>query len=228
MDGVATASSVRYRFSEDQHEEADMPWTEFEDWLLQDTFARYAIGSGKHVLWNRMVTEVPELIGRTPQEARRRWLHITGRLTDQRQGGGSGAAAAAAKQRSGSGSSGAPDVETFYLQPPLLHDWEELEDGSFEGSVEGMGGLADGVLVRTRGVDLAGRRVADQYVRTECGAVFELGARRGADDDAATTALAPVASAFAAAAPLLALASAAAVLGATVLTHHVQLEVFVV
>ncbi|CAM9959874.1 unnamed protein product, partial [Phaeothamnion confervicola] len=63
---------------------SQLPWTEIEDWLVQDTFPRrvvvskmladslYAIGSGKHVMWRRMVMEVPELLGRTPAQARSR------------------------------------------------------------------------------------------------------------------------------------------------------------
>lgn len=74
-----------------------------------------------------------------------------------------------------------------------------------------------------------GRRVSDHYIRTECGAVFELGARRNDSDGGSDASpAARVSATLAKAAPLLALASMAAVAGATVLTHHVQLEVFVV
>ncbi|CAM9451870.1 unnamed protein product, partial [Sphacelaria rigidula] len=79
------------------------PWSEFEDWLLQDTYPRYVIGSGKHVLWQRMVREVPELMERSPQEARQRWLRLTGRLDIQ-----------------GEQLPGSPPLDSFYLQVDMI------------------------------------------------------------------------------------------------------------
>lgn len=67
--------------------------------FFSDFALRYAIGSGKHVLWRRMVREVPELMERSPQEARQRWLRLTGRLGHER----------------GQRSDG-PPVDSFYLQ----------------------------------------------------------------------------------------------------------------
>jgi hypothetical protein len=129
--------------SQEQQHFGEDPWTEVEDWLLQDTFARFAIGSGKHVLWRRMVQEVPELVNRSPDDARQRWLHLTGRQSSQ-----SAAAAAAA--------GGKPATDSFYVQPPLLEDWLELDDGTFEGTLSGWQGLSDGITVRTSGVELQG------------------------------------------------------------------------
>lgn len=73
---------------------------------------RYAIGSGKHVLWRRMVREVPELMGRTPQEARERWLRLTGRLSAGGGGGGSG-------REGGEAVAGSPALDNFYVQVGL-------------------------------------------------------------------------------------------------------------
>eukprot|EP00953_Heterococcus_sp_UTEX-ZZ885_P033325 17347-Heterococcus_DN1.PRE.1 len=126
---------------QEQQHFAEDPWNEVEDWLLQDTFARFAIGSGKHVLWRRMVQEVPELVNRSPDDARQRWLHLTGRQSSQ-----SAAAAAAV--------GGKPATDSFYVQPPLLENWLELDDGTFEGTLSGWQGLSDGITVRTSGVEL--------------------------------------------------------------------------
>lgn len=133
----------------------------------QDTFARYAVGSGRHVLWHRMVTEVPELIGRSPDAVRSRWLHLTGRLrhSDQRSHHhrhnhptttAASATATAVAEAVETRTEGAPDLATFYLQPPLLKEWIELPEGGFEGSVQGLGGVADGVTLRTREVEPEG------------------------------------------------------------------------
>ena len=65
---------------------------------------RYVIGSGKHVLWRRMVKEVPELMGRTPQEARQRWLRLTDRSRESRGDGGRDHIP------------GSPSLDKFYLQ----------------------------------------------------------------------------------------------------------------
>jgi hypothetical protein len=130
--------------SQEQQHFAEDPWNEVEDWLLQDTFARFAIGSGKHVLWRRMVQEVPELVNRSPDDARQRWLHLTGRQTSSHS-----AAAAAAV-------GGKPATDSFYVQPPLLENWLELDDGTFEGTLSGWQGLSDGITVRTSGVELQG------------------------------------------------------------------------
>lgn len=73
---------------------------------------RYAIGSGKHVLWRRMVREVPELMERTPQEARERWLRLTGRLSAGGGEGGSG-------REGGEIMAGSPALDNFYIQVGL-------------------------------------------------------------------------------------------------------------
>ena len=50
-----------------------------------------------------------------------------------------------------------PDVDNFYQQPPLLEQWEELDNGSFEGSIFGLNGVADGVIIKTSAVSPTGR-----------------------------------------------------------------------
>jgi hypothetical protein len=135
--------------SREQQQFAEDPWNEFEDWLLQDTYPRYVIGSGKHVLWRRMVQEVPELVNRSPDDARQRWLHLTGRQTSSQ----SAAAAAGGK----------PATDSFYVQPPLLENWLELDDGTFEGTLSGWQGLSDGITVRTSGVELQGEHHVSIY-----------------------------------------------------------------
>lgn len=71
---------------------------------------RYAIGSGKYVLWRRMVREVPELMERTPQEARQRWLSLTGRLGGGVNGEGG------REEEGGHRVPGSPALDTFYVQ----------------------------------------------------------------------------------------------------------------
>ena len=86
-----------------------------------------------------MCVEVPELMHRSPMEARQRWLHLTGR-----------------SRLPSEHATGAPDLDRFYVQPPLLEAWTEHEDGSFEGLLTGWRGLADGSTVRTNAVELPG------------------------------------------------------------------------
>ena len=71
----------------------------------------------------------------------------------------------------------------------------------------------------------AGRHVGDHFVVTQCGTVFELGSRKA---EPAETPLERMRSSLTTAGPLLAVAGVAAVVGSTLLTHHIQLEVFVV
>jgi hypothetical protein len=71
----------------------------------------------------------------------------------------------------------------------------------------------------------AGRHVGDQYVRTACGTVFELGSRRAAAEE---TRIESLRRSLVSSAPLLAAAGTAVVVGSTLLSHHVQLSVFVV
>ncbi|CAM9257630.1 unnamed protein product [Ectocarpus sp. 12 AP-2014] len=198
---------------------AEAAWTEFEDWLLQDTYSRYAIGSGKHVLWRRMVREVPELMERTPQEARERWLRLTGRL---RAGGGE-----EGNGREGGGAmTGPPALDNFYVQPPVLEQWEEIVEGegmgSFRGNVYGQRGLADGTAMTTAPIDISGRKIQDQYVATQCGVVYELGERRETD------LVSQASSKMLRIAPATVLAVAGAFYALTALSHHIQVEVFVI
>lgn len=189
--------------------EIGAPWDEFEDWLLQDTYSRYAIGSGKHVLWRRMVREVPELMERSPKEARQRWLRLTGRLGNEEEQLSDG-----------------PPLDSFYLQPPVLEEWEEVAGsdgiGSFRGKVFGQRGLADGTAMTTAPVDVDGWRIQDQYVATKCGVVYELGERRRVD------LVGQAQSKLLKFAPVTGLALATAFYALTVLSHHVQVEVFVI
>ncbi|CAM9753127.1 unnamed protein product [Ectocarpus sp. 4 AP-2014] len=198
---------------------AEAAWTEFEDWLLQDTYSRYAIGSGKHVLWRRMVREVPELMERTPQEARERWLRLTGRLSAGGGEGGSG-------REGGQLMAGSPALDNFYIQPPVLEQWEEIVEGegmgSFRGNVFGQRGLADGTAMTTAPIDTSGRKIQDQYVATQCGVVYELGERR--ETDLASQA----SSKMLKIAPATVLALAGALYALTALSHHIQVEVFVI
>lgn len=60
-----------------------------------------------------MVREVPELMERTPQEARQRWLRLTGRLGEG--GGGSGRGEAGGDQVPGS-----PALDAFYVQVGVI------------------------------------------------------------------------------------------------------------
>eukprot|EP00903_Cladosiphon_okamuranus_P011793 g11083.t1 len=192
-------------------------WTEFEDWLVQDTYSRYAIGSGKYVLWRRMVREVPELMERTPQEARRRWLRLTGRLGGGIDGQGG---------REEEGGAGSPVLDTYYVQPPVLEQWEEIVEGdgigSFRGNVFGQRGLADGTAMTTAPVDVSGKKIQDQYVATQCGVVYELGERRETDI------VVQASSKMLKIAPATVLALAGAFYALTALSHHVQVEVFVI
>ncbi|CAM9618415.1 unnamed protein product [Ectocarpus sp. 6 AP-2014] len=198
---------------------AEAAWTEFEDWLLQDTYSRYAIGSGKHVLWRRMVREVPELMERTPQEARERWLRLTGRLSAGGAEGGSG-------RERGEVMAGSPTLDNFYIQPPVLEQWEEIVEGegmgSFRGNVFGQRGLADGTAMTTAPIDISGRKIQDQYVATQCGVVYELGERRETD------LVSQASSKMLKIAPATVLALAGAFYALTALSHHIQVEVFVI
>lgn len=54
--------------------------------------------------------EVPELMERTPQEARQRWLRLTGRL-----GGGINGEGGREEER-GDRAPGSPALDTFYVQ----------------------------------------------------------------------------------------------------------------
>eukprot|EP00752_Nemacystus_decipiens_P013338 g11808.t1 len=199
---------------------AGAAWTEFEDWLVQDTYSRYAIGSGKYVLWRRMVREVPELMERTPQEARQRWLRLTGRL-----GGGINGERGREKERRDM-VPGSPVLDTFYVQPPVLEQWEEIVEGegigSFRGNVFGQRGLADGTAMTTAPVDVSGRKIQDQYVATQCGVVYELGERRETDM------VVQASSKMLKIAPATVVALAGAFYALTALSHHVQVEVFVI
>eukprot|EP00639_Heterosigma_akashiwo_P026967 CAMPEP_0194690368 /NCGR_PEP_ID=MMETSP0295-20121207/18273_1 /TAXON_ID=39354 /ORGANISM="Heterosigma akashiwo, Strain CCMP2393" /LENGTH=152 /DNA_ID=CAMNT_0039579803 /DNA_START=117 /DNA_END=572 /DNA_ORIENTATION=+ len=47
-----------------------LPWTEVQDYVLQDNYGRYCVGSGRYVLWARMAAELPELVGRRPEALR--------------------------------------------------------------------------------------------------------------------------------------------------------------
>lgn len=51
------------------------------------------------MLWRRMVREVPELMERSPKEARQRWLRLTGRLGNEEEQLSDG-----------------PPLDSFYLQ----------------------------------------------------------------------------------------------------------------
>ncbi|CAM9543529.1 unnamed protein product, partial [Choristocarpus tenellus] len=188
----------------------DCSWGDFEDWLIQDTYSRYVVGSGKHVLWRRMVREVPELMGRTPGEARERWLKLTSRLE-------------------GDSTPGSPKLEDFYLQPPVLEGWEEevvdsVKTGSFCGRVFGQKGLADGAPVTTACVDVTGRRLEDQYIITQCGVVYELGEKKPVDIVSEAKGFGGMLKV----APVTLLALSTAFYAATILSHHLQVEIFVV
>ncbi|CAM9312801.1 unnamed protein product [Discosporangium mesarthrocarpum] len=184
------------------------PWGEFEDWLIQDTYSRYAIGSGKHVLWRRMVREVPELMDRYPAEVRERWLELTGRVKGEQ-------------------TPGAPRLDNFYLQPPVLEGWEEVAEESstvaFRGRVFGQKGLAEGAQVTTAGVDVTGKRIEDQYVVTQCGVVYELGEPKSAVAGAQESF-----GGLLKMSPVSALALSTAFYAFAVLSHHLQVEIFVV
>ncbi|CAM9302629.1 unnamed protein product, partial [Hapterophycus canaliculatus] len=181
---------------------------------------RYAIGSGKHVLWRRMVREVPELMERTPQEVRQRWLRLTGRI-----GGGSGEGG---RGERGERAPGSPALDAFYVQasPPVLEQWEEIVEGegmgSFRGNVFGQRGLADGTAMTTAPVDVSGRKIQDQYVATQCGVVYELGERLETD------LVGQASSKMLKIAPATVVALAGAFYALTALSHHVQVEVFVI
>lgn len=56
--------------------------------------------------------EVPELMERTPQEARERWLRLTGRLSAGGGEGGSG-------REGGEVMAGSPALDKFYIQVGL-------------------------------------------------------------------------------------------------------------
>ncbi|CAM9706281.1 unnamed protein product [Scytosiphon promiscuus] len=201
---------------------AGAAWTEFEDWLIQDTYSRYAVGSGKHVLWRRMVREVPELMERTPQEVRQR---VRGTLCLHRETFGGSASA------SGCSFHSLPRPEDEFVStpspdPPVLEQWEEIVEGegmgSFRGNVFGQRGLADGTAMTTAPVDVSGRKIQDQYVATQCGVVYELGERRETD------LVGQASSNLLKIAPATVVALAGAFYALTALSHHVQVEVFVI
>lgn len=94
-----------------------------------------------------MVREVPELMERTPQEARQRWLRLTGRL-----GGGSNGESG----RVGEGGDkvpGSPALDTFYVQVIYTH---------------GRAGGADTVFSALFVSDQLGRQRRDDAGYTDC------------------------------------------------------------
>jgi hypothetical protein len=185
-----------------------LPWSEMEDWLVQDAFERFSIGDGRYVMWRRLVMEVPELLGRSPEDARARWLELTGKREMEEQ--------------------------PFYEQPMVLERWEDLGTGSFSGCVVGHPGVADGTLLQTAPVDLDGRHLSEMYIKTRGGVVYELGSSLLSDGSIALVGgeiLRGAAQGAASVMPL-ALGTAATIasvmtIGA-ILTHHLQIEVFIV
>jgi len=131
-----------------------LPFTEIEDYVLQDNYTRYVVGSGKYVLWLRMANELPELMGRSPKDLRARWLELNAR------------------------GSGVSDFR--HLQPPLLENWawadkEGISSRSMIGNIHFYQGLAEGSEITTAPVCLNNCQIEDQYISTECGTVFQLG-----------------------------------------------------
>jgi len=205
-------------------------WDERELWALEDAVPRYAIESGRHVLWDRLARDVPELVMRSAYELRACWLDppVTlqkGNLKD------------------------AP-VEC----PPRLEQWERLEDGSVRGVLYGVLGVRDGCVRATvAAIPAAAGSVAEAEqwcVRTRDGDVFQLGhelrASTGAlgseqsDNSVASSAgkadamvmstVIATAATFATPAMLLALLAGGALLatGGHVHIPHVDVNIFVV
>lgn len=134
-------------------------WSERELWALEDSVPRYTVHCdrrGPLVLWRRMQVDVPELVGRSLDELRARWLseHAAGSVEAQ-----------AARAES----------------PPCLEGWERLTDSSYRGQLTSVAGVRGGLLA-TIAVDpsspLASRAEAELWcVRSISGDLFELGAR---------------------------------------------------
>lgn len=133
-------------------------WSEREAWALEDSVPRYTVHCdrrGPLVLWRRMQVDVPELVGRSLDELRARWV---------------------AEHAADSVEAEAARAES----PPCLEDWERLTDGSYRGKLTSVAGVR-GDLLATIAVDpgnpLASRAEAELWcVRSISGDLFELGA----------------------------------------------------
>ena len=132
-------------------------WEERELWALEDAVPRYAVDSGRFVLWDRLALDVPEFCKRrSAEELRTCWLDPPlplqkGHLAD------------------------APAES-----PPRLEEWERLEDGSVRGVLYGVAGVQDGgvrATVTALPADLGGSVAEAEAwcVRTQDGAIFQLG-----------------------------------------------------
>ena len=131
-------------------------WDKRELWALEDSVPRYSLEDGELVLWRRMTLEVPELITRTPDELRSRWLAL------QSAAGAHPVAAA---------------------NPPSLENWEASRGGKFEGEIFGVQGVRDGsVRAVVRGINATASSVYSEAarwcVRTSGGDLFQLGVPR--------------------------------------------------
>lgn len=131
-------------------------WDKRELWALEDSVPRYSLQDGELVLWRRMALDVPELIERSPEELRARWLALQG---------------AAGIEPASAG------------DPPSLENWKACGEGKFEGDLFGVHGVQDGRLrAVVRGVDGAANgahpEAARWCVRTAAGDLFQLGVPR--------------------------------------------------
>lgn len=128
-------------------------WDDRELWALEDSVPRYSIDSGRFVLWDRMVLDVPELAGRSAEELRNCWLDPPMPLQK-------GMLEHASVQR-----------------PPRLEQWEQLEDGSVRGVLYGADGIRDGCVRATVEPSTTGSlaEVERWCIHTRGGNVFQLG-----------------------------------------------------
>lgn len=146
--------------SEEAEPDADEgDWSKRELWALEDNLPRFSLSAGNMVLWRRMGIEVPELGARSPEELRARWLSV----------------------QTGGAPTGA--------NPPCLENWRCVSEGTYEGQLYGVSGVADGSVsatVRRReptwqpgqdsgssSLELA--ELEDFCVVTSTGDVFQLG-----------------------------------------------------
>jgi len=161
------------------------PWAATEDWALLDRAADFTVRSETTTVtfWHTLVSCVPELSARSASECQVRLAELAAEAESGASSSTSGRDGGPAIDVSGGSGGGsklhAVSVPLVGPQPPVLDEWELLEDGRYGGHVSGQSSyiwLSANLAGRLKAADPLG--LDEQgYIEASGGQIYELGTK---------------------------------------------------